>query len=188
MLYKMRTRRRFPVNKMKINTFLRLSLTWECRSLILCMCVSGSCGRDGLYWVNPSSFVICSHGYAYHQPCAPGTQHSGLYRYKAGYHYGEADFCDVNMIDGGLPLLHELGSQLSHRKDQEHEDKVATLAGREFYNIISNRYIYNNTIFLFCLHFRVIAHTSGEHLSKIKWLSNNLFCFLCCRRREKSRK
>merc|ERR1711909_66906 len=37
----------------------------------------GKCGNDGFYYNDANSFVICSNGNAYYQPCAPGSKNKG---------------------------------------------------------------------------------------------------------------
>ncbi|KAK2161056.1 hypothetical protein LSH36_122g08022 [Paralvinella palmiformis] len=66
----------------------------------------GSCQSDGLYYRDEDSFVVCSNGNAYIQPCAPGTRSSGQHRYSPGYYYGYSDFCDVNLVDQGFGPAH----------------------------------------------------------------------------------
>ena len=61
----------------------------------------GKCGNDGLYFRDSKSFVFCSNGNSYVQPCAPGTRNSAYGRYSYGGKYGYADFCDVNLVDDG---------------------------------------------------------------------------------------
>jgi len=63
--------------------------------------VSGKCGNDGLYYKDHYSFVICSNGNSYEQPCAPGTRNSEYGRYNPGNNYSYRDFCDVNLVDYG---------------------------------------------------------------------------------------
>jgi hypothetical protein len=58
------------------------------------------CGDDGLYFRDESSFVFCSNGNSYVQPCAPGTKNSGYAKFTAGDEVAYRDFCDVNMVDG----------------------------------------------------------------------------------------
>merc|ERR1711894_300381 len=48
-------------------------------------------GRDS------ASFVICSNGNSYVQPCAPGSRHGAIEGYGKGY----TDFCGVNLVDNG---------------------------------------------------------------------------------------
>ena len=61
----------------------------------------GKCSNDGLYFRDSKSFVFCSNGNSYVQPCAPGTRNSAYGRYSYGGKYGYADFCDVNLVDDG---------------------------------------------------------------------------------------
>ena len=61
----------------------------------------GKCGNDGLYFRDEKSFVFCSNGNSYVQPCAPGTRNSGYEKYSYGGKYDYRDFCDVNLVDDG---------------------------------------------------------------------------------------
>ena len=61
----------------------------------------GKCGNDGLYFRDEKSFVFCSNGNSYVQPCAPGTRNSNYGKYSYGGKYGYSDFCDVNLVDDG---------------------------------------------------------------------------------------
>ena len=61
----------------------------------------GKCGADGLYFRDHASFVFCSNGNSYVQPCAPGTRNSPYQKYNYGAKYSYRDFCDVNLVDGG---------------------------------------------------------------------------------------
>ena len=72
-----------------------------CFSLFLSLCQPGTCGRDGLYYMDASTFVFCSNGNAYYQPCAPGTRNSGQNKFSPGFYYGYSEFCDVNLVDFG---------------------------------------------------------------------------------------
>merc|ERR1712076_329115 len=67
---------------------------------------AGKCANDGFYYNNHASFVICSNGNAYHQPCAPGSRNSGYNKYTYGNSYGYSDFCDVNLVDYGYGATH----------------------------------------------------------------------------------
>ena len=42
--------------------------------------IPDQCGTDGFYYKDARSFVICSNGNAYVQPCAPGSRNSGNYK------------------------------------------------------------------------------------------------------------
>ena len=61
----------------------------------------GKCGKDGIYYRDAFSFVFCSNGNSYVQPCAPGTRNSGYERFSKGTPYSSSDFCDVNLNDYG---------------------------------------------------------------------------------------
>ena len=61
----------------------------------------GHCDKDGFYYKDDYSFVICSNNNAYVQPCAPGSRNSGHGRYNYGDNYYYRDFCDVNLVDHG---------------------------------------------------------------------------------------
>ena len=81
----------------------------------------GRCDKDGFYYKDDYSFVMCTHGITYVQRCAPGTRngavtivtssHSRTFNYSmctfqaesyssGGYH-SHASFCDVNLVDYG---------------------------------------------------------------------------------------
>ena len=68
---------------------------------------TGSCDTDGMYYMDQSSYVMCSHGIAYVMPCAPGTMNSGLQlqNLNAGDYLGFSAFCDVNLVDVGYAAL-----------------------------------------------------------------------------------
>jgi hypothetical protein len=74
----------------------------------------GSCGYDGLYYKDDYSFVYCSNGNAYVQPCAPGTRNSAYGTYSSGNSYGYRDFCDVNLVDYGYAAYHGHGYGHGH--------------------------------------------------------------------------
>ena len=67
---------------------------------------SGKCGNDGLYFRDSKSFVFCSNGNSYEQPCAPGTRNSAYGKYSYGGKYNYRDFCDVNLVDEGYAAKH----------------------------------------------------------------------------------
>jgi len=54
-----------------------------------------------LYYVDETSYAVCSNGYASRQPCPPGTKTDKFPSYKAGYYYGSSDLCSVNLVDIG---------------------------------------------------------------------------------------
>jgi len=60
----------------------------------------GKCGNDGFYLNDAASFVICSNGNAYVQPCAPGTRNNPT-KYSYGSYYTQNDFCNENLNDHG---------------------------------------------------------------------------------------
>ena len=66
----------------------------------------GKCNKDGFYYKDAESFVICSNNNAYVQPCAPGSINSGYENYKYGATYYYRDFCDVNLVDHGYGVNH----------------------------------------------------------------------------------
>lgn len=66
----------------------------------------GRCGNDGFYYKDHFSFVICSNGNSYDQPCAPGSRNSEYGRYSPGDAYLYRDFCDVNLVDVGFGAHH----------------------------------------------------------------------------------
>merc|ERR1712140_77 len=74
---------------------------------------AGKCGNDGFYYNDANSFVICSNGNAYYQPCAPGSKNKGHSHYTHGGKYGVADFCGVNLVDYGYGA-HKGGYGHSH--------------------------------------------------------------------------
>jgi len=69
----------------------------------------GKCGNDGFYYRDHGSFIICSNGNAYEQPCAPGSRNSAYDKYNRGGHYYYRDFCDVNLVDYGAGIPHGYG-------------------------------------------------------------------------------
>jgi hypothetical protein len=66
----------------------------------------GKCGNDGLYYRDEKSFVFCSNGNSYVQPCAPGSRNSAYGKYSYGGKYDYRDFCDVNLVDEGYAAKH----------------------------------------------------------------------------------
>ena len=74
----------------------------------------GNCGTDGLYYRDSKSFVFCSNGNSYVQPCAPGTRNSGYDRYASGGYYNQGDFCDVNLVDHGYAAHHSDHGYAAH--------------------------------------------------------------------------
>ena len=64
------------------------------------------CDKDGFYYKNEKSFVICSNNNAYVQPCAPGSRNSPYEKYNSGKAYYYRDFCDVNLVDHGYAAKH----------------------------------------------------------------------------------
>lgn len=66
------------------------------------LCDAGHCEKDGLYYKDSNSFVICIHSTAFVQPCAPGTKNSPHKHFEFGQHYGKADFCNINLVDHGF--------------------------------------------------------------------------------------
>ena len=66
----------------------------------------GKCGNDGLYYRDEKSFVFCSNGNSYIQPCAPGARNSAYGKYSNGGKYDYRDFCDVNLVDEGYAAKH----------------------------------------------------------------------------------
>lgn len=67
---------------------------------------AGLCGADGFYYNDQGSFVMCSNGNSYVQPCAPGSRNSDQSAYSSGNTYTYRDFCDVNLVDYGYNLAH----------------------------------------------------------------------------------
>merc|ERR1712179_681506 len=62
---------------------------------------AGKCGNDGIYFRDSGSFVMCSNGNSYVQPCAPGSRNAAYGSYSYGQSYGYSDFCGVNLVDYG---------------------------------------------------------------------------------------
>merc|ERR1712076_108981 len=88
---------------------------------------AGKCGNDGFYYNDANSFVICSNGNAYYQPCAPGSKNKGHSHYTHGGKYGVADFCGVNLVDygygahkGGYGHSHGHSTSYSHTSHGTH--------------------------------------------------------------------
>ncbi|ELT88418.1 hypothetical protein CAPTEDRAFT_195706 [Capitella teleta] len=76
---------------------------------------SGECATDGFYYNDASSFVICSNGNAFIQPCALGSQNSA-HNYQHGTAYNFNEFCDFNLLDAGYAHQRDdaaYGSQLT---------------------------------------------------------------------------
>ena len=69
----------------------------------------GKCDNDGLYFRDEKSFVFCSNGNSYVQPCAPGTRNSAYGKYSYGNKYNYRDFCDVNLVDDGYAAKRSYG-------------------------------------------------------------------------------
>ena len=69
----------------------------------------GKCDNDGFYYNDEYSFMICSNGNSYEQPCAPGSRNSGYNNYQYGNDYYYHDFCDVNLVDQGYAVRHGYG-------------------------------------------------------------------------------
>merc|ERR1712226_122553 len=84
------------------------------------------CGNDGFYYNDANSFVICSNGNAYYQPCAPGSKNKGHSHYTHGGKYGVADFCGVNLVDYGYGA-HKGGYGHSHGHSHGNRGHCRTL-------------------------------------------------------------
>ena len=86
---------------------------------------------DGLYYNDEMTYVVCSNGYASHQPCPPGTKTDKFPTYKAGYYYGSSDLCSVNLVDLGYgphsymphPMPHPHPSSYEHKDPHSYEVK-----------------------------------------------------------------
>jgi len=61
--------------------------------------VIGYCPRDGLYYKDDTTFVICSNGYASEQPCPAGTKTGEVHIYPGGYFNGPSDLCNINIVE-----------------------------------------------------------------------------------------
>jgi hypothetical protein len=72
---------------------------------------TGKCGYDGLYYRDSKSFIFCSNGNSYVQPCAPGTRNSSYRKYSYGKNYTYRDFCDVNLVDDGYGVKKGYGKK-----------------------------------------------------------------------------
>ena len=72
---------------------------------------TGKCGNDGLYYRDEKSFVFCSNGNSYVQPCAPGTRNSSYKKYSSGAKYSYRDFCDINLVDDGYGVSKGYGKK-----------------------------------------------------------------------------
>ena len=83
---------------------------------------SGHCGKDGFYYKDAKSFVICSNNNAYVQPCAPGSQNSAHDAYNYGGNYYYRDFCDVNLVDHGYGAQRHHGYQVPAAKGYGYHD------------------------------------------------------------------
>ena len=95
-------------NKQDIEKDTNLKVTYD-TSYIYQGKYPGKCSADGLYYKDEDSFVSCSNGNHYVQPCAPGTKNSGYDNYRPGGAYGFRDFCDVNLVDSGYSARHYHG-------------------------------------------------------------------------------
>ena len=112
----------------------------------------GRCDRDGFYYKDQGSMVICSNNNAYVQPCAPGTRNSNYNSYNRGGHYHYRDFCDVNLVDHGYGVRHggrhgdqsygnsyghsygnSYGQGTSYTQDHGHDNSYGH-AGQNLYN------------------------------------------------------
>merc|ERR1712179_645623 len=86
----------------------------------------GKCSNDGIYYNDASSFVMCSNGNAYHQPCAPGSRNGGHSGYSHGNSYGFQDFCGVNLVDYGYAAGHSHG-RYSHGHNPDTDMTVTVM-------------------------------------------------------------
>ena len=75
----------------------------------------GQCFNDGFYYGDESSFIVCSHGNAYRQPCAPGSRNLDLHSYRYGGNYNYRDFCDVNLVQHGYGRGWDSSSYPAHQ-------------------------------------------------------------------------
>jgi len=71
-------------------------------SCLMSWLCAGKCGNDGFYYKDHYTFIICSNGNSYVQPCAPGSRNSHYGHYSYGHNYYYRDFCDVNLVDYGF--------------------------------------------------------------------------------------
>jgi len=62
---------------------------------------AGECAVDGYFLHDAYSFVMCSNGQAYIQPCAPGTRNNPARFHSGGHPYASSDFCNENLNDRG---------------------------------------------------------------------------------------
>ena len=93
----------------------------------VCVC-TGVCTIDGLYYKNEMSYVVCSNGYASHQPCPPGTKTEKFPSYKAGYYYGASDLCSINLVDFGYPPRSYVPQLVSYDSKVPHSYEVTVYA------------------------------------------------------------
>ncbi len=63
------------------------------------------CAADGIYWRDQLSFVLCSNGNAYVQPCAPGSSNFAYELYNDNEYYTNA-FCGQNYATANYPVGH----------------------------------------------------------------------------------
>ena len=85
---------------------------------------SGKCGHDGLYYRDDRSFVFCSNGNSYIQPCAPGSRNSAFGTYSYGGKYDYRDFCDVNLVDEGYSAKRAVYAHNAKRRQAKEYDYV----------------------------------------------------------------
>ena len=93
----------------------------------------GKCGKDGIYYKDETTFVFCSNGNSYIQPCAPGSRNSPYSNYNPGGKYNYRDFCDVNLVDEGYA---------AHRALYGHRSRHPFAYGTPERDVVYGRKIY----------------------------------------------
>ncbi len=91
---------------------MRITFYYNMRDYLNAVLLSpGSCGKDGFYYNDDYSFMICANGNGYEQRCAPGSRNSGYEKYAHADTIYFHDFCDVNLVDEGynIPQGHSAG-------------------------------------------------------------------------------
>lgn len=97
--------------------------------------LTGHCDKDGFYYKDEDSFVICSNGYAYVLPCAPGSKNSAFDHYHDGSSYNYRDFCDINLVGRGYTLGQRYTSS-HHTNDHKASDSYAPNRNPRFGQVI----------------------------------------------------
>ena len=87
------------------------------------VCAKGSCFDDGFYYLDSSSFVVCSNKQVFILPCAAGSQNSKFRKYVKGDSYAYRDFCDINLVDDGYTADHAAKHQQKNSYGENNKDR-----------------------------------------------------------------